>query len=77
MLPVVILTSSDEENDLIGVTRLAPTATAQTVDFVEFTQAAKQLGLYWWLMNRRRRHAGALGRGNRAWGVIVAVRTRS
>jgi len=53
MLPVVILTSSDEENDLIGVYRLgANSYVRKPVDFVEFTQAAKQLGLYWLLMNR-------------------------
>jgi len=53
MLPVVILTSSDEEQDLIGGYRLgANSYVRKPVDFVEFTQAAKQLGLYWLLMNR-------------------------
>ncbi len=53
LLPVVILTSSDEEQDLIGGYRLgANSYVRKPVDFVEFTQAAKQLGLYWLLMNR-------------------------
>jgi CheY-like chemotaxis protein len=53
LLPVVILTSSDEEQDLIRGYKLgANSYVRKPVDFVEFTQAAKQLGLYWLLMNR-------------------------
>lgn len=53
LLPVVILTSSDEERDLIeGYSLGANSYVRKPVDFVEFTQAAKQLGLYWLLMNR-------------------------
>jgi two-component system response regulator len=53
LLPVVILTSSDEEHDLIrGYSLGANSYVRKPVDFVEFTQAAKQLGLYWLLMNR-------------------------
>jgi two-component system response regulator len=53
LLPVVILTSSDEEQDLITGYKLgANSYVRKPVDFVEFTQAAKQLGLYWLLMNR-------------------------
>ncbi len=52
-LPVVILTSSDEERDVIeGYSLGANSYVRKPVDFVEFTQAAKQLGLYWLLMNR-------------------------
>lgn len=52
-LPVVILTSSDEERDVIDGYRLgANSYVRKPVDFVEFTEAAKQLGLYWLLMNR-------------------------
>ncbi len=52
-LPVVILTSSDEERDIIdGYSLGANSYVRKPVDFVEFTQAAKQLGLYWLLMNR-------------------------
>jgi len=53
MLPVVILTSSDEERDIIkGYSLGANSYVRKPVDFVEFTEAAKQLGLYWLLMNR-------------------------
>ena len=53
LLPVVILTSSDEERDVIeGYSLGANSYVRKPVDFVEFTQAAKQLGLYWLLMNR-------------------------
>jgi two-component system response regulator len=53
LLPVVILTSSDEERDIIdGYSLGANSYVRKPVDFVEFTEAAKQLGLYWLLMNR-------------------------
>ncbi len=53
LLPVVILTSSDEQRDLIeGYSLGANSYVRKPVDFLEFTQAAKQLGLYWLLMNR-------------------------
>ena len=53
LLPVVILTSSDEERDVInGYSLRANSYVRKPVDFVEFTEAARQLGLYWLLMNR-------------------------
>ena len=53
LLPVVILTSSDEERDVIeGYSLGANSYVRKPVDFVEFNQAAKQLGLYWLLVNR-------------------------
>lgn len=53
LLPVVILTSSAEERDIIEGYRLgANSYVRKPVDFVEFTEAARQLGLYWLLLNR-------------------------
>jgi len=53
LLPVVILTSSDEERDVIdGYSLGANSYVRKPVDFVEFTEAAKQLGLYWLLLNQ-------------------------
>jgi two-component system response regulator len=52
-LPVVILTSSTEQRDLVESYKLgANSYVRKPVDFVEFTQAAQQLGLYWLLLNQ-------------------------
>lgn len=52
MLPVVILTSSDEEKDkLTGYGLGANSYVRKPVDFVQFAEAARQLGLYWLLLN--------------------------
>ena len=53
LLPVVILTSSTEERDLVEGYKLgANSYVRKPVDFIEFTQAARQLGLYWLLLNQ-------------------------
>jgi CheY-like chemotaxis protein len=52
-LPVVILTSSDEDRDLIESYKLgANSYVHKPVDFNQFTEAVSSLGLYWLLINK-------------------------
>jgi two-component system response regulator len=51
-LPVVIMTSSKEESDVVlGYNLGANSFVRKPVDFVQFVEAAKLLGLYWLVIN--------------------------
>jgi two-component system, response regulator len=54
LVPIVILTSSNEEQDrLKGYGLGANSYVRKPVDFDQFMEAVRQLGLYWLLLNER------------------------
>ena len=52
LIPIVILTSSKEDDDIInGYSLGANSYIRKPVDFEQFTEAIRELGLYWILIN--------------------------
>ncbi len=52
LLPVVVLTSSNEDKDVINSYKLGTNSYVQKpVDFAAFLDAVGQLGLYWLMLN--------------------------
>ena len=59
LIPVVILTSSDEERDLIESYKFgANSYVRKPVDFNEFQKSVRQLALYWVLLNEAPQNSG-------------------
>lgn len=53
-VPIVMLTSSAEERDIIESYKLGVNSyIVKPVDFDQFSETARQLGYYWLLINRR------------------------
>ena len=52
LLPVVVLTSSKEESDIIACYEFSCNSyVRKPVDFNQFAESVKQLGLYWLVLN--------------------------
>lgn len=54
LIPIVILTSSKEQKDLVEAYNLGANAyVRKPIDFTQFTETVKQLGIFWLLLNEQ------------------------
>lgn len=61
-LPVVMLTTSDEEDDMVRSYEAGVNSyVRKPIDFAEFTSVTAQLGVYWLLLNKRPRTMTPIG----------------
>jgi len=62
-IPVVVLTSSKEDRDLTETYNLgANSYIVKPLDFSQFAEAVRQLGLYWMVLNRMPSEISSSGR---------------
>jgi len=62
LLPVVVLTSSREQEDIVrSYSTGANSYVRKPVEFEQFVQAVRQLGLYWLLLNETRTESEGAG----------------
>lgn len=53
MIPLVVMTTSQEDRDIVESYRLGVNSyIVKPVDFEQFTEAVRQLGFYWLLLNK-------------------------